>query len=58
MSFQLARRTERMSPSVIREILKLTEQPGIISLAGGLPFVQDGVFTDTRLQGNPLAGLH
>ena len=37
MSFQLARRTERMSPSVIREILKLTEQPGIISLAGGLP---------------------
>ena len=37
MSFHLARRTERMSPSVIREILKLTEQPGIISLAGGLP---------------------
>ena len=35
MSFHLARRTERMSPSVIREILKLTEQPGIISLAGG-----------------------
>ena len=35
MSFQLARRTERISPSVIREILKLTEQPGIISLAGG-----------------------
>ncbi len=37
MSFQLARRTERMNPSVIREILKITEQPGIISLAGGLP---------------------
>jgi 2-aminoadipate transaminase len=35
--WQLARRTERMNPSVIREILKLTEQPGIISLAGGLP---------------------
>lgn len=33
----LARRTERMNPSVIREILKLTERPGIISLAGGLP---------------------
>jgi 2-aminoadipate transaminase len=37
MSFQLARRTDRMNPSVIREILKITEQPGIISLAGGLP---------------------
>ncbi len=33
----LARRAERMNPSVIREILKLTQQPGIISLAGGLP---------------------
>jgi 2-aminoadipate transaminase len=33
----LARRAERMNPSVIREILKVTEQPGIISLAGGLP---------------------
>jgi 2-aminoadipate transaminase len=35
--FQLARRAERMNPSVIREILKVTERPGIISLAGGLP---------------------
>lgn len=33
----LARRAERMNPSIIREILKVTEQPGIISLAGGLP---------------------
>jgi 2-aminoadipate transaminase len=33
----LARRTERMNPSVIREILKVTEKPGIISFAGGLP---------------------
>ena len=37
VSWQLARRTERMNPSVIREILKITEQPGIVSLAGGLP---------------------
>jgi 2-aminoadipate transaminase len=35
--FKLARRAERMNPSVIREILKVTERPGIISLAGGLP---------------------
>ncbi|MCW5322837.1 PLP-dependent aminotransferase family protein [Verminephrobacter aporrectodeae subsp. tuberculatae] len=33
----LARRTARMTPSVIRDILKLTENPEIISLAGGLP---------------------
>jgi 2-aminoadipate transaminase len=35
--WQMAARTARMNPSVIREILKLTERPGIISLAGGLP---------------------
>jgi 2-aminoadipate transaminase len=35
--FTLARRAARMNPSVIREILKVTERPGIISLAGGLP---------------------
>ncbi len=36
-SWHLARRAERLNPSTIREILKITEQPGIISLAGGLP---------------------
>lgn len=36
----LARRAERMNPSVIREILKVTERPGIISFAGGLPSPQ------------------
>ncbi|MEJ7930457.1 PLP-dependent aminotransferase family protein [Ramlibacter sp. AN1015] len=33
----LARRAERMNASVIREILKVTERPGLISFAGGLP---------------------
>ena len=33
----MARRAERLNPSTIREILKITEKPGIISLAGGLP---------------------
>jgi 2-aminoadipate transaminase len=33
----LAGRAEKMNPSVIREILKVTEKPGIISFAGGLP---------------------
>ena len=35
--WQLARRAARMNPSVIREILKITEKPGVISFAGGLP---------------------
>lgn len=37
MHWKLAARAEKMNPSAIREILKLTERPGIISLAGGLP---------------------
>lgn len=32
-----AQRAFKMNPSVIREILKVTEKPGIISFAGGLP---------------------
>ena len=32
-----AHRTKRMGSSTIRELLKLTEQPDIISFAGGLP---------------------
>ena len=37
MNWQPAARTQGMNPSVIREILKVTERPGIISFAGGLP---------------------
>lgn len=32
-----AQRTQRMSSSAIRELLKLTERPDLISFAGGLP---------------------
>ena len=35
--WRMARRAERMNPSVLREILKVSERPGVISLAGGLP---------------------
>jgi 2-aminoadipate transaminase len=39
MNFQnlLAERTERMKVNAIREILKVASQPGMISLAGGIP---------------------
>ena len=40
MKWTQARRAEKMNPSVIREILKVTEKPGIISFAGGLPSPQ------------------
>lgn len=36
-NWTLAARAAKMNPSAIREILKLTDRPGIISLAGGLP---------------------
>ena len=36
-TWQLAERTTHIKPSVIREILKLTQRPNIISFAGGLP---------------------
>jgi 2-aminoadipate transaminase len=37
MQWTQAQRAAKMNPSVIREILKVTEKPGIISFAGGLP---------------------
>ena len=37
MNWTQAARSAKMNPSVIREILKVTEQPGIVSFAGGLP---------------------
>ncbi|MBN1873674.1 MAG: PLP-dependent aminotransferase family protein [Anaerolineae bacterium] len=33
----LAQRTQRMQSSAIRELLKITQQPDVISFAGGLP---------------------
>ena len=35
--WRLSSRAEHMNPSVLRELLKVTERPGIISFAGGLP---------------------
>ncbi len=37
VEYRFARRLEGMGSSVIREILKVTEQPEVISFAGGLP---------------------
>lgn len=40
IGMQLAARTRHMTSSAIRDILKLTERPGVLSLAGGLPSPQ------------------
>ena len=37
LTFTLARRMDGLRPSTIREILKVTAQPEVISFAGGLP---------------------
>lgn len=37
MTLTLSQRSAHYTPSPIRELLNLTEQPGMISLAGGLP---------------------
>jgi 2-aminoadipate transaminase len=39
MNFEslLAERTGKMGTNVIREILKVVSQPGMVSLAGGIP---------------------
>ncbi|MGV8039413.1 MAG: aminotransferase class I/II-fold pyridoxal phosphate-dependent enzyme, partial [Thermoanaerobaculaceae bacterium] len=37
MNYPLAQRMERMKASEIRELLKLTRRPEVISFAGGLP---------------------
>jgi 2-aminoadipate transaminase len=47
--WMLAGRAEKMNPSVIREILKVTERPGIISFAGGLPSPKTFPVTEFRV---------
>lgn len=46
--YRYAHRTSRMGSSVIRELLKLTQQPDIISFGGGLPAPE--VFPITKIQ--------
>ena len=35
--FRFSKLAEKMQPSPIRELFKMTQQPGMISFAGGLP---------------------
>ncbi|MES9900046.1 MAG: PLP-dependent aminotransferase family protein [Sedimenticola sp.] len=49
----LAKRTENLNSSFIRDILALTQQPGIISFAGGLP--DPALFPTEALQAAAMA---
>lgn len=48
MSWQLSMRAQKLTSSAIREILKVTERPEVISFAGGLP--SPATFPVERLQ--------
>jgi 2-aminoadipate transaminase len=60
---QYAHRMQRMGSSVIRELLKLTEQPDFISFAGGLPapevfpIAQVSAAADTLMKEMPAQAL-
>lgn len=45
---KFSQRIERLSPSPIREILKVIDQPGMISFAGGLPSAESFPQLDSR----------
>jgi 2-aminoadipate transaminase len=49
MTLQLSRRTERLTSSLIRDILQVTQRPGVISFAGGLP--ADELMPDLDFEG-------
>ena len=46
---RFAQRTQRMTSSVIRELLKLTEKPEVVSFAGGLPAPEVFPFAEIEL---------
>jgi len=58
MNLRLSRRAERLTSSLIRDILQVTQRPGVISFAGGLPADElmppldfDGLADDHRQYG-------
>jgi 2-aminoadipate transaminase len=53
-----ARRMDQMRPSTIREILKVTAQPEVISFAGGLPAPELFPVAEVRAAANEVLGQH
>lgn len=56
MSFSFATRTARLRSSAIRDLLKVTDQPDMLSLAGGLPTPDSFPLGDLRREADRLLG--
>ena len=56
MSFQFATRTNGLRSSAIRDLLKVTEMPDMLSLAGGLPTPASFPLADLRREADRLLG--
>jgi 2-aminoadipate transaminase len=56
MSFQFATRTAGLRSSAIRDLLKVTEMPDMLSLAGGLPTPDSFPLPDLRREADRLLG--
>ena len=56
MSFQFASRTAGLRSSAIRDLLKVTEMPNMLSLAGGLPTPDSFPLADLRREADRLLG--
>ena len=54
MSFQFAHRTSGLRSSAIRDLLKVTEMPNMLSLAGGLPTPDSFPLPDLRREADRL----
>ena len=56
MSDRFASRTTRLRSSAIRDLLKVTEMPDMLSLAGGLPTPDSFPLPDLRREADRLLG--
>ena len=56
MSYQFAARTRGLRSSAIRDLLKVTEMPDMLSLAGGLPTPDSFPLADLRREADRLLG--
>jgi 2-aminoadipate transaminase len=56
MSYRFATRTSRLRSSAIRDLLKVTEMPDMLSLAGGLPTADSFPLGDLRREADRLLG--
>lgn len=63
MSYELSKKFSSLKPSAVREILKVTNEPGMIAFAGGSPAVEAFPCEEVKklsaeiLEENPVSAL-